>query len=41
MIMDLLVIVFLAAFVFLGTKRGAMKMLLSAMSFIVSMANFT
>ena len=37
MIIDLLTVIFLAAFVFWGTKRGAMKMLLSAVSFAVSM----
>ena len=37
MIIDLITVIFLVAFVFWGKKRGAMKMLLSAVSFVVSM----
>ena len=37
MIIDLITVIFLVVFVFWGKKRGAMKMLLSAVSFVVSM----
>ena len=37
MIIDLATVIFMAAFVLWGAKRGAMKMLLSAISFAISM----
>ena len=36
MIIDIVTVVFLFVLVFWGTKRGAMKMIISAASFVVS-----